>query len=191
MGAGVLIGAIIGLLILIGSPISYFILKYLGYKKAGIVVALLMASVVLIPFFLFYFESELYSKSDARDDLGKLGIELQDDFEITYSKISGMPEYYQFTELKISKKDRIRIIDSITDSIKQKERNTNQLNFTDSIQISNLNGIEKTFTLFNNYKNRNIYVRDFYSKNPKYIATEITLLVHEFSDTIRIERIED
>lgn len=191
MGAGVLVGAIIGLLILVAAPISYFILKYLGYKKAGIVVALLLASIVLIPFFLIYFESELYSKSDARKDLDKLGIELQDDFEITYSNISGMPEYYQFTELKISKKDRDKIIESIIDSIKLKQRSTHKLNFADSIYTTKLYGVEKTFTLFNHYKTKDIYIRELYNKHPSYIATEMKLLVHEFSDTIRIERIED
>ncbi len=188
MGAGVLFGAIIGLLILIGSPISYFILKYLGYKKTGIVVALLMASIVLIPFFLLYFESELYSKSDAQKDLDKLGIELQDDFEIEQNKISGIPEYYQFTDLKISYADKLRIIKTIKSSPNFEERNsTEPLRF----KLANENLWRDDTIVTHNFIFKNKITREIFENKPNIIPCNIKIEVSEKSNIIRIERIEE
>lgn len=188
MGAGVLIGAIIGLLILMASPISYFILKYLDYKKAGIVVALLLASIVLIPFFLLYFESELYSKSDARKDLDKLGIELQDDFEIEKNKISGVPEYYQFTDLKISYADKVQIINSIKSSLNYAERDS-----TEPLRFKIMEGDlwKKDTVISHNFLFKNKITREIYENKPNIIPCNIKIEVSENSNIVKIERIEE
>lgn len=181
MGVGVLVLAFIGLLLLIGSPFSYFPIKYLGYKKAGIVVAVLMASVVLIPFFLFYFESELYSKADVRKDLAKLNITLK-------NEISGMPEYYQFTDLKISQEDKQKIINEIKNSGNFEKRDSMYpLRF---LEI-NQNIWKKDTTILHNYQFENQFIREIYIKEQNFVPINIQIETTENSDILKLERVED
>ena len=188
MGAGVLVAVLIGILFLIAAPISFFILKYLGYKKLGIIVSLIMVSIVLIPFFLLYFESELYSKSDAKKDLSLINLALKDDFEISKSEISGMPEYYQFTDLRISQKDKQNIIKEI--------KNSTNFELRDSIThlrfiVNNQNSWEKDTTIVHNFQFKDQIIREVYIKKDGYIPINLKIEMKDNSDILKLERIED
>ncbi len=188
MGAGVLIGAIMAMIILICSPISYFILKYLGYKRTGIFISVFLALIVLIPLFFLIFESKLYSKSDAEKDLKLIDIQLKDDFEIIRSEISGMPEYYQFTDLKISDQDKEIIIKDIKVSDNFEKR--------DSIQPIRFMVLEKDLyradtTILHNYKYKNMFIRELYIKRFNHVPINLRVEASQNSDMLYLERIED
>ena len=185
MGVGVLIGAIIGLLILLSSPISYFILKKNGKRKAGIIVATILALIVLVPMFFITFESQLYFKSDAKKDLQLANIKLDQGFEIISNEITGMPEYFQKTNLKISEVDKKRIIGEILNS-------SNFKNITkDSLTLSEFKGRIESFKTIWNYKQEGYIVREYYEKHLGFVPIELTITLRESSDTLTIDRIED
>jgi predicted PurR-regulated permease PerM len=184
MGVGVLIIYIFGLIILILSPVAYFGLKKTGHKKAGIVIALLLALIVVIPAFSMIFESELYWKSDAIEDLDKIGIVLIDDFEILENEIIGNPEYYQTTELLISSKDRDRIIKKIKSSNNYKLMDVKK---SLSSQVNRNVNIKEIW----NYKFDNSYVRESIEIKDEYVPVEITVKLRKNSDTLGLSVIMD
>jgi hypothetical protein len=174
---------IVGLLILGLSVLSYFILKHYGFKKAGFAVSLILALIVILPVFAIVFESQLYFKRDARDDLGIVDIVLKDDFEIESNDIVGFPDYYQDTKLKISDNDRNTIIDKI-----KKNKNFEELSSEESqhTRVDNKNEI----TSFN-YKIENEYVLEKYKKRPGYSTIQIRITVKPNSNNLLLSRIED
>lgn len=113
MGAGFAILGLFVIFILVLAIVLFFILKKRGYLKTGIILSSILVVMVLIPVFSFVFESELYFKSDAEDDLKLLNINLKDDFEIISNIIVGVNDYYQTTYLKISNYDKNRIKEEI------------------------------------------------------------------------------
>ncbi len=104
MGYGFIVVMIAGIILLILSVLSFFFIKSLGRKKLAYIVSISLASVVIIPFFLFAFESFLYFKSDVKNDLELAHFHLEDNFEILENDITGTIDYYQKTQIKISSK---------------------------------------------------------------------------------------
>lgn len=184
MGVGILIGYILGLILLILSPVAYFSLKKNGHKKAGIVIALFLALIVIIPAFFMIFESELYWKSDAINDLNEIEITLTDDFEILRNEIVGSMDYYQTTELLISASDRDKIIKKIENADNYKSMDSkNSLADEMKRQLS-----EKVIW---NYKFNDLFVRESYEKEAGYVPIEIAVVLRRESDTLRLSKIMD
>nr|WP_298659557.1 hypothetical protein [uncultured Flavobacterium sp.] len=97
--------------------ILYSIPKKRGQKKTGII----LSSIVGLFFLLFavniFFEDELFSKNDALDLLKEQNVVLNDNFEILKNEsMSAIGDYYHTFSLKISEKDKMRIIDEIKES---------------------------------------------------------------------------
>lgn len=182
MGVIIMIG--VGLFILVLSGFSYLILKHYGYKKTGIAVALFFALIVLIPLFTTIFESQLYFKSDAKDDLKIADIVLKDDFEITYSDIFGMPDYYQITKLKISNRDKKRIIEQIVKS-------DNFKTFNETVGYYNISMYEENDKIIWNYKQKNEYVIETYEKKQGYSPTRFMLNIKDDSNIVDITLTQD
>lgn len=189
MGVGILVLFFFGVIILICSLLSYFAFKKIGQTKTGIVIALILGSVVLTPLFMIIFEGELYLKSDAEKDLELINIKLKDDFEIISSKISGMPEYYQNTELKISPKDNLRIIEQVKQSSDFKKYNQ----YSDlMINVYEFRAtVDSNYVKFWNRQSGKVFSRG-YSKYVKGIVPiKITIELSLNSDTLFIKRFED
>ncbi len=184
MGVGVLVGYILGLILLILSPIVYFGLKKAGHKKTGIVIASILALIVLVPAFLMIFESELYWKSDARNDLDEIEIGLIDDFEILENEIVGSIDYYQTTKLLISSRDRDRIIRNIETSDNYKTIDSN-MTLADQMrrQLSD--------KVIWNYRLNDSFVRESYEKKEGYVPIEIVVTLRRESDTLDLSKIMD
>ena len=184
MGVGVLILYIIGLIILVLSPIAYFGLKKLGHKTAGIVTATILALIVLVPTFFMVFESQLYTKFEAEKELNGIGISFENDFEMVENEIVGMPEYYQTTNLLISSSDRTKIIEKIKNA--------------DNFQI-----IETGNNLFDtmkrtasgkivwNYGMDDSFVRESYEKEDGYVPISVKVTLKNESDTLELKKIID
>lgn len=184
MGVGFLLIYILGLILLVLSPIAYFGLKKTEHKKAGVVVALSLALIVLVPAFLMIFESELYSKSDAMNDLDEIEIVLRDDFEILENEIVGSIEYYQTTELLISSEDRDRIIRSI-------ETADNYKLIAPSKTLSDEMNRKLSEKLIWNYTHDDSFVRESYEKKEGYAPIEIIVTLQRESDTLYLSKVMD
>ena len=102
------------LLFLIGIIyLSYWIPKKMGKRKLGIILSIFLSIGLLVLVSSFFFEDDLYSKSDAEKSLAKRKIELKDDFKILKNESGGLRDYYHKFELEISKSDKNRLIDKI------------------------------------------------------------------------------
>lgn len=184
MGVGVLIIYFFGLILLILSPVAYFGLKKTGHKKAGIVIASFLVLIVLVPAFLMIFESELYWKSDAINDLDEIGISLMDDFEILENEIVGSIDYYQTTKLLISSRDRASIIKKIKTSNNYKSIDYNKT-------LSGEMNRQVSKKVIWNYKLNDSFVRESYEKKDKYVPIEITMTLRRESNTLELSKIMD
>ena len=121
MGAYIIVfllvfGLIIGLIWL-----SFWLPKKLGYPKFGKYFSMTIG--VLISLFILseIYEDELFSKNNATELLAEQNIKLNDEFELIENKsMSSIGNYYHTFTLKISEKDKARIINEI-----KKTRNFN------------------------------------------------------------------
>lgn len=180
---GVIIICAVLLLILSIPFISYYILKYYGFKKTGIAVGLIVTLIILIPIFLYAFESQLYFKSDARKDLQIAGIILNDDFEIDSNSIVGLTDYYQTTSIKVSEKDRDIIINKI--------KNNKNFEILDPKEFQgNLTSLESNNSTCS-YKTKDEYVLETYKKRAGHRTIRIMISVKKNSNVLSLLRTED
>lgn len=187
MGIGVLYGAIIGLIILISSPLSYFILKKSGKKKMGVVVSAVLASIVIIPLLLIGLDGRFYNKTDAKEDLKLANLKLNDDFEIISNKVTGIPERFQYTKLKLSKKDRNRIISEIKKGVNFKKSSKTRILRN---EMWDENAVRNN-VVFTDYLWNNEFIRESYYRQGDFVPILMIVSLRENSDTLRFERIED
>lgn len=184
MGIGVLFIYTLGFILLILSPISYLVLEKTGHKKAGVIVSLALALTVLVPAFLIIFESELYWKSDAINDLGEIETVLMDDFEILENEIVGSIEYYQTTKLLVSSKDRDRVIGSIETADNYKLMDSDKT-------LSDYMNRELSEKTIWNYKHNESFIRESYEKKDGFIPIQIIVTLQKASDTLDLRKIMD
>ncbi|MCZ4409068.1 hypothetical protein O3Q51_09625 [Cryomorphaceae bacterium 1068] len=184
MGVGIIVLCLIGLILLILAPFAYYLLNKAGYKKSGIVVAAILYMVVLLPSFSLLFESQLYMKLDAKEDLATLGFELADDFEILENDIVGVADYHQTTRFLLSSEDIERIINDIQASDNFKK--------VDELRIlSDLMGRRFSEKIIWNYAFDGTFVRESYKKEEGYAPVEVVLTVRLNSDTLELRKIMD
>lgn len=187
MGVGVLYMAVTGLIILIISPVSYIVLNKFGKKKLGIVVATILAVIAIIPLLAIVFEGTFYTKRDAKEDLKLANLVLTDDFKIISNKVTGMPQRFQFTELKLTINDRNKIISEIKNGANFKKS-------TETRILQNEMWNEKSVrnkVVFTNYLYNDEYTRESYYRQGNYVPILIVVSLKENSDTLLLERIEE
>lgn len=187
MGMTVIYGAIFGIIILICSPISFFILKRFGMRKLGFIVATILALIVIIPTISIALDGTFYKKKDVVEDLKLANLRLNFDFEIISNDVSGMPERYQFTKLKLTKNDRDRIISEIKNGVNFKVSSETDLL---KIEMWDENCLRDK-VVYTDYLYDNKYVRESYFRLGNYVPTSMTVFLSENSDTLSFSRIED
>jgi hypothetical protein len=113
----IFIGIIFLIVFLICSGITflfYYTPKKLGYPKVGIVLASIVGLFFIYVTITDIYADELFSKSDAEQLLIGQDIELNDDFELVQNEsMTAIGDYYHTFTLKITKKDKERIIKEI------------------------------------------------------------------------------
>jgi len=102
---------LIGLVLFFGVPfLIYFIFKECKKPRTGKVVGLGVLIFFLLITTYTIFEDQFFFKSSARNELKKMGLVLNDDFEIIKNESGGLKDYYHIFELKISDNDLNRLI---------------------------------------------------------------------------------
>jgi energy-coupling factor transporter transmembrane protein EcfT len=183
MGVGLLFGLI---LLLILFVLALLLLFYAKKKKSKI--GLLMSSLLLLVIIAVFMTNNIdewtISKKDVIKDLKNLKIELKDEFEIADNTVTGMPERFQVTELKISKTDKERIIQIIknSDNYKEYKNDTELQNDTNNEQFG---FSEQIF----NFKYPEFYSRETYCKVDNF-PTRFFISVYDNENIIKYERIE-
>jgi hypothetical protein len=108
---------IIILIFLGGIFLIYAIARKVGYPKVGIALACFMGMLFLYVAITDLYRDELFSKADAKELLAEQHIQLLDNFELVHNEsVSGIGDYYHTFSLRISRKDKERIIKSIKSS---------------------------------------------------------------------------
>ena len=187
MGMGLIFGLIFLIILLFLAPITYFILKRNGKPKLAILFASLIVLFVARIIFTNNIDEVLYFKSDARKDLQLANIVLNDDFEIIKNEVVGMPERLQKTELKISKRDKNRIINEIKNGKSFKKLSESAVLYS---QMWNENS-PRNKIVFTNYFFNNQYIRESYYREKDYLPTLMEISLTEKSNILELNRIED
>lgn len=156
----IILGIIIGVLWL-----SFWLPKKLGYPKFGKYFPIIVG--VLISLFILseIFEDEFFSKNNAKKFLTEQNIKLNDNFEIEENKsMSSIGDYYHTFTLKISKKDKTRIIDEI-----KKSKNYNIDKETETY-FDNRKDYYEGLKRIKNYETEKQFVRELFEPNGKGYA---------------------
>ena len=108
------------------------------------------------------FDEQLFSKNDAKDLIEEQKITLTDEFKLdNYKSASVFDDYYHTFTLKISEKDRLKIIQQIKISDGYKKLGEPTTDFLDYRIKNRYIGQEKT----QDYETENDYVREFFKPN--------------------------
>ena len=186
MGVGFLIGFFI-LIFLVIIFIWLLIRAIRKRSKLGIIVYGIILVALLSIFFTNNLDEVSYSKSDARKDLQLANLVLNDDFEIIKNEVVGMPERFQKTKLKISERDKIRIINEIKNGKSFKKLNESRALYS---QMWNEKS-PRNKIVFTNYLYNNQYIRESYYREKEYVPILMEISLTEKSNILELNRMED
>lgn len=187
MGMGLIYGIILLILFALSAPIIFFVLKKNGRPKLGLLIASIIILIVLFFYFTNDIDQKLYSKFDVKMDLKLANLYLKDDFEILNNKVDGMPERFQFTEIRITENDKNRIISEIKNGKSFKKSVSSRILYD---QMWDENGIRNK-VVFTNYFYNNKYIRESYYRKDEYVPTLMTVALTEKSNILTFSRVED
>ena len=187
MGLGTLIGYVIILLLLILSPFIFFIFRKNGKTKIGIIISGIIVLVCVSFLFTNTIASFSHSRTDVKKDLKYANIELLEDFEILKNEVTGMPERFQKTILKITENDKDRLISEIENGEKFKIRKNSCV----FLCYDYPNELVSNKSYFVNYKFNDEYIRESYFKKDEYVPIIMVVSLSMESNKLEYERIEN
>jgi hypothetical protein len=145
--------------------LSFWFPKKLGYPKFGKYLSLIISVIIGLYFLSGIFEDELFSKSNATEILAELNIKLNDEFELIDNKsLSAVGDYYHTFKLKISEKDKMRIINEIKISKNFKQDKKTESYFDNREDY--YNGPKR----IKNYETDNQFIRELFEPQGKGYA---------------------
>ena len=170
MGFFILAGLIFVALIIAIPFTFYWVPTKLGYPKTGKILGAVVGLSFAVILYRWYFEDELFTKNEAAEFLMEQNIELDDDFEIVNNcSTSGIGEYYHLFTLKISLKDKAKIVNEIRTSD----------NFTPGLQEEHSSYVDLDRNDYYtgpkellNYETKDVFIREFFRPRGKGLAPE-------------------
>ena len=161
-----LIGFLIISAIVVGIIwLSFWLPKKLGYPKFGRYFSITVGILIGLYVLSGIFEDELFTKNNATEFLTEQNIKLNDDFEIKENKsMSSIGDYYHTFTLKISEKDKVKIINEIKNS-----KNFN-LDKETEIYFDNRKDYYEGPKKIKNYESEKQFVREIFEPNGKGYA---------------------
>ncbi|WP_157209297.1 hypothetical protein [Mariniflexile maritimum] len=183
-----LIALLLVLTIIIGLIwLSFWLPKKLGYPKFGKYLSIIVGLIIGLFILSEIYEDELFSKNNASELLAEQNIKLNDDFEIIENKsMSSIGDYYHTFKLKISEKDKARIIDEI-----KKTENFNLDKQTESYfdnQQDYYNGPKR----IKNYETESQFIREFFEPQGKgYAPTWRKIEIDKKENLLTFEDIDE
>lgn len=153
-----IIGFLLIFVIIIGLIwLSFWLPKKLGYPKFGKYLSIIVGVIIGLYVLSGIFEDELFSKKNAIELLTEQNIKLNDEFELNENKsMSSIGDYYHTFTLKISEKDKARIINEIKTS-----KNFNLYKQTESY-FDNREDYYKGPKRIKNYETENQFIRELF-----------------------------
>ena len=183
-----IIGFLLIFAIIIGIIwLCFWLPKKLGYPKFGKYLSIVVGVIIALYVLSGIFEDELFSKKNASELLAEQNIKLYDEFELNENKsMSSIGDYYHTFTLKISEKDKVRIISEIKKSknfIYDKETESYFDNREDYY-----NGPKR----IKNYETENKFIRELFEPNGKgYAPTWRKIKIDKKENQLTFEEIDE
>ena len=175
------------LLLLFSSLIVFFVLRKKEKSKIGLLISGIIVFFCLYFLFLNTIDSFSHSKTDVKKDLEYANIELLEDFEILDNEVTGMPERFQKTTIKIAEKDKNRLIGEI-ESGQNFETRKNSCVF---LCYEYPNELVSNKTYYVNYKFNEEFIRESYFKKDQYVPIIMVVSLSMENNKLEYERIEN
>jgi hypothetical protein len=183
-----LIAFLLILTIIIGVIwLCFWLPKKLGYPKFGKYLSIIISVIIGLFILSEIFDDELFSKKNATELLAGQNIKLIDEFELIENKsVSSIGDYYHTFTLKISKNDRIRIINEIK----------NSKNFNNEIKTENYFDNREDYykgpKRIKNYETEKQYIRELFEPNGEgYAPTYQKIEIDKKENLLIFEDIDD
>jgi hypothetical protein len=156
-----LVAFLLILAIIIGAIwLCFWLPKKFGYPKFGKYLSIAVGIIIGIYVLSAIFEDELFSKNNATELLAEQNVKLNDEFELIENKsMSAIGDYYHTFTLKISNKDKNRIINEI-----QKAKNFNRDLQTEQY-FKNRDDYYHGPKRIKNYETESQFVRELFQPN--------------------------
>lgn len=140
--------------------LCFWLPKKLGYPKFGKYFSIALGIIIGIYVLSGIFEDELFSQNNATKLLAEQNVKLNDEFELKENKsMSAIGDYYHTFTLKISNKDKNRIIGEI-----QKAKNFNSDLKTENY-FENRDDYYHGPKRIKNYETESQYIRELFQPN--------------------------
>lgn len=168
--------------------ISFWLPKKLGFPKAGKVIGSLTCCFFAYVIIAMIFEDELFSKNDAIELLEEQKIYLSDDFKLEENSSTwAIGDYYHSFTLKISEKDKKRIIREIKSAPNYKD---STYEITDLLYLKKERKINIKY--FQNHETKTSYVREYIEEHGEgYAPTYRQIYVDKVENELRFIEIDD
>ena len=185
---GYIIAILIVLTIIIGLIwLSFWLPNELGYPKFGKYLSIIVGVIIGLFVLSEIFEDELFSKNKASELLGEQNIKLNEEFEIIENKsMYSIGDYYHTFQLKISKKDKTRIIDEI-----KKSKKFNLDEQTESY-FDNREDYYEGSKRIKNYETESEFIREFFEPQGEgYAPIWRKIKIDKKENLLRFEDIDE
>lgn len=180
-----LIYGLIFLLIISLLTIALFIYSIKKKLIIGKIISVLLIVGIASCFLTNNIDEWTISNKEVITDLHHIDINLSDKFKITNNEVTGMPERNQVTEIIISEKDKLKIIEDIQKSSNFKDFKSRKEYLADtSLSLFNKEG------QIINYYYENSFHREKYSRIDNY-PTQISLTINTQNNKVHYLRLED
>ncbi len=173
---------LLGLLIL---GVGLFIYSRKKKSIVGLIASILILSVVLLCLLGNTIDELTISKEDVFKDLKHLAIDFKDDFEIVDNEVTGMPERYQTTQIRVSQRDKEVLVRSIVNSDNFKSLVDEQGN----MKYYTADAPESEDAI-HNFRYPSFYVRELKLRLDNF-PTRLRLSIYDTTNIILYQRIED
>jgi len=152
--------------------IVYFIFGLLRKKKTGSIIVLILFILALILCIRIVFNDKFFTEKDARSLLGEQNFSLQDDFKILKNQEDFITrEQVQSFIIKISDRDKSRLVDIIRNSTNFKDSIASDYDITNlGFKLMDERKID-SIQIVSNYKRGSEYCRDVFIKDKSGRAT--------------------
>lgn len=181
-----LINLIFLFIILVASFVLYWIPARFGKKPLGRILGFSLFGLLMYPWISFAFEEELFSKSDALDNLQRHHMILKDDFSLSDYSSSGIKDYSESFILNISHRDRERIISEFKRSEFFKDSVNSSLIYSQMWdRYSTPSEVHRRF-----YETTHHWVYECFKSNRQGVKPEhVIIRISKESDTLKFSRI--
>ena len=180
-----LIFGLIFLVTFLSVGIAFFINSRKKKSKIDLIISIVMLLSVVLVVLTNTIDEFSISKKDVISDLKYLNFDLKDDFTITKSNVTVMPERIQKTKIKITQEDKNRIIKEIRSS-KNFKSFANAQEIANDIDVEQFGATNKVF----NFKYPEFYSRETYTEINNYPA-RLFISINDKTNILEYQKIED